>query len=30
MSQLIKKATFPVAGLGKRFLAATMAEPKEC
>jgi UTP-glucose-1-phosphate uridylyltransferase len=30
MSRLIKKAVFPVAGLGNRFLTATIAEPKEC
>ncbi len=29
MSNLIKKAVFPVAGLGSRFLPATKAQPKE-
>jgi len=29
MSRLIKKAVFPVAGLGSRFLPATKAQPKE-
>lgn len=29
MSQVIKKAVFPVAGLGTRFLPATKASPKE-
>lgn len=29
MSQLIRKAVFPVAGLGTRFLPATKANPKE-
>ena len=27
--QLVKKAIFPVAGLGTRFLPATKAQPKE-
>ncbi|HUR43931.1 MAG TPA: UTP--glucose-1-phosphate uridylyltransferase, partial [Aestuariivirga sp.] len=29
MSRPIKKAVFPVAGLGTRFLPATKAMPKE-
>jgi UTP--glucose-1-phosphate uridylyltransferase len=29
MSKLVKKAIFPVAGLGTRFLPATKAQPKE-
>ena len=29
MTQAIKKAVFPVAGLGTRFLPATKANPKE-
>ncbi|MGH8612089.1 MAG: sugar phosphate nucleotidyltransferase, partial [Gammaproteobacteria bacterium] len=29
MSSPIKKAVFPVAGLGTRFLPATKANPKE-
>ena len=29
MSQTIRKAVFPVAGLGTRFLPATKAAPKE-
>ena len=29
MSRSIKKAVFPVAGLGSRFLPATKAQPKE-
>ena len=29
MTQLVKKAVFPVAGLGTRFLPATKATPKE-
>ena len=29
MSTLIRKAVFPVAGLGSRFLPATKAQPKE-
>ena len=29
MNTLIKKAVFPVAGLGSRFLPATKAQPKE-
>src|SRR5919106_3559156 len=29
MSEAVKKAVFPVAGLGTRFLPATKANPKE-
>ena len=29
MPQTIKKAVFPVAGMGTRFLPATKANPKE-
>ncbi|MFX5693111.1 UTP--glucose-1-phosphate uridylyltransferase, partial [Acinetobacter baumannii] len=29
MIKKIKKAVFPVAGLGSRFLPATKAQPKE-
>lgn len=29
MKKVVKKAVFPVAGLGTRFLPATKASPKE-
>ena len=30
MPQPVRKAVFPVAGMGTRFLPATKANPKDC